>query len=418
MTGLMALNSARGQAIYATPYTIITIAGTMGEEGDTGGMNGAGLFGFPSGVTVDASDNVYVVDDLYNLVRKVAPDGGTNWLVSTIATGLDEPNSVAMDSSGNLYVVCDATLRELTPNGGGWTMTTIAGAPGNNGPSDGTNSAAQFDDPSGIAVDAAGNLYIADTDNQDIRRVVHSGTNWIVTTIAGTAEDNGSSDGTNGGAQFYFPSGIAVDAYTNLFVADGGNNTIRKITPMGTNWVVTTIAGTASVGGGALIDGTNGDASFNAPGNLTVDANDNLYVADGGDNAIRRVSPSGTNWVVTTLAGDPNGNIGTNNGTGPTAQFFDPLGIALDKSGTLFVGDTANSTIREGFVAALPNPTIAVAGANVVVSWAGSFGTLQTNANLATPNWGVYGGQVNSSNGTNSVTISPGTGNLFFRIAQ
>jgi hypothetical protein len=440
MGGFMAMTSAWGQPVYATPYTFITIAGTVGAVSDTNGNNGAGTLYNPDGVVVDTNDNLYVVDNGAYTIRKVAPAGGTNWSVSTIAglagssgssdgTGSSaqflEPTGIALDSSNNLYVTDsgNCTVRKMTLTGGSWKVTTIAGTanPGGGSFADGTNGGAQFYYPEGIAVDAAGNLYVADTFNEIIRKIVPIGTNWVVTTIAGTPGllNYGSADGTNQGAQFFLPSGIAVDSSSNLYVADGNNNTIRKIVPVGTNWVVSTIAGTASPGSGGYTDGTNGNARFNSPAGITVDVRGNLYVADLNNNAIREVSPIGTNWVTTTLAGDPNGNSGSTNGTGPTAQFNNPFGIAVDVSGNLFVGDTFNDTIRQGFVAAVPNLTIALTAANtVVVSWPGSGGVLQTNANLATANWGAYGGEVSSSNGTNSVTVSPAAGNLFFRLTQ
>ena len=149
----------------------------------------------------------------------------------------------------------------------------------------------------GITVGTNGTLYVADTDNNTIRMVVPIGTNWVVTTIAGTVDAHGATDGTNLTAQFYAPSSIAVDHAGNLFVADSGNNTIREMVPAGTNWVVSTIAGTAGTTGYA--DGTNTDAQFDYPAALTVDANDNLFVADTLNNTIRKITPVGTNWVTT-----------------------------------------------------------------------------------------------------------------------
>src|SRR5674476_340256 len=161
-----------------------------------------------------------------------------------------------------------------------YTCVTIAGTAGNSGGNNGTNSIAQFHWPEGITVDTNGNLYVVDNYEMTIRKVAPVGTNWVVTTIAGTAGNDGSANGTNGVAQFYEPASITMDGLGSLYVADGGNNTIRKVTPVGTNWVVSTIAGTAGIGGGA--DGTNSSAQFNYPSGITVDANGNLYVADSG----------------------------------------------------------------------------------------------------------------------------------------
>ncbi|HEY5233305.1 MAG TPA: hypothetical protein VIK35_07230, partial [Verrucomicrobiae bacterium] len=150
-----------------------------------------------------------------------------------------------------------------------YTFTTIAGTAGNYGGNDGTNGAAQLYRPEGVAVDTNGNLYVADNDENTIRKVAPAGTNWVVTTIAGTAGSPGGNDGTNGAAQFNAPIGITIDGTGSLYVADYGSDTIRKITPSGTNWVVSTIAGTDGVGGFA--DGTNGGAQFDQPSGIAVD---------------------------------------------------------------------------------------------------------------------------------------------------
>jgi sugar lactone lactonase YvrE len=433
LAGLAALSSAHGQAIYATPYTFVTIAGTNGAIGNVDGTNGAAQFGQPADVAVDTNGNLYVVDNSNNNIRKVAPVG-TNWVVSTIAglpngalgtadgtnqnAGFYGPTSIAIDGLGNLYVAdgVNDTMRKITPVGTNWVVTTIAGVAGPPGSADGTNGAAHFNYPSGVAVDAAGNVYVADTYNQTIRRAVLVGTNWVVTTLAGLASQGpGAADGTNQVARFSFPTGIAVDSSGNLYVADNGSSLIRKIVHQGTNWVVTTIAG--SFGGN--MDGTNTDAQFNAPSGITMDASGNLYVADSGNNVIRKMTPVGTNWVTTTLAGDPNGNVGGTDGTGTNALFNGPNGVAVDSAGKLYVADMGNATIRQGFVAAVPNLTIGLTvGNNVLVSWPGPGGTLQTNADLSTANWGVFGGTVNNSGGTNSVTLPPSGGSLYFRLTN
>ena len=440
--GLMSLTTARGQAIYATPYTFVTIAGSAGiPESGADGTNGFASFYYPEAVAVATNHNLYVVDAIANDIRQVAPLG-TNWVVTTIAGtnypggGSDDgtnqaaqfygPASIALDRFNNLYVADGGnnTLRKITPVGTNWVVTTIAGTASPNtsgGSADGTNGVAQFYYPSGIAVDAAGNLYVADTYNDTIRRAAPVGTNWVVTTIAGTAGRRGSDDGTNQNAQFFLPDGIAVDGSGNLYVADGGNNTIRKMTPVGTNWVVSTIACSILLGAN-LTDGTNTDAQFNSPATIALDASGNLYVADTGNNAIRLVAPIGTNWVVTTLAGGyngPDGTSGTNDGTGPDAQFNSPYGIAVDAAGNLYVADTGNSTIREGYLAtAAPNLAISLSAGNVMISWPGSGFTLQTNADLTTTNWGSYSGLITSGSGTNSVTLSPLGGALFFRLTN
>jgi len=261
------------------------------------------------------------------------------------------PQNVAIDTAGNVYIVhTKQVVLKATPSGTNWVVTTIAGLEGVSGTSNGTNSTARFLNPGGVAADRAGNLYIADSGNNAIRKITPCGTNWITTTIAGVANPtiSGNIDGTNGTAQFAFPLGIAVDAAGNLFIGDNGNVTIRKITHSGTNWITTTIAGTAGIGG--YLDGTNGDAQFNYLFGVAVDAADNVYVADTGNNAIRKVTPSGTNWIVTTIGGqpgDPDGSAGSDDGLTNASRFWFPVGVAVDADGNVYVADQINSIIRK-----------------------------------------------------------------------
>jgi ribosomal protein S11 len=425
--------SATAQSIYATPYTFTTIAGTAGNYGGTDGTNGAAQFHWPEGVAVDTNGNLYVADNYENTIRKVAP-AGTNWVVTTIAgtagatggtdgTGaaarFSEPVGITIDQTGNLYVADNGndTIREITPSGPNWVVSTIAGTAGIGGTADGTNGDAQFNAPSGIAVDTNGTLYVADSYYSIIRKVAPVGTNWVVTTIAGTAQNDGYADGTNGAAQFSGPSSITVDGSGNLYVADTYNYTIRKIAPSGTNWVVTTIAGQAGNSGTA--DGTNLAAQFNFSSGIASDSSGNLYVADTYNDTIRKIAPSGTNWVVSTLAGVA-GVTGSNDGTGTNALFNWPYAVATDGAGHLFVGDSINGTIRMGWIAAVPNLKVVLTATNsVVVSWPNLGGyTLQSSPDLTATNWAGYGGAVTTVNGTNSVTISPPAGKRFFRLTN
>jgi sugar lactone lactonase YvrE len=206
-------------------------------------------------------------------------------------------------------------------------------------------------------VDSAGNLYVADTSNNTIRKVTPSiagqQTNWVVTTLAGSAGSSGSADGTNSSARFNAPFGVTVDSAGNLYVADLGNNTIRKVTPsitgLQTNWVVTTLAGLAGSPGSA--DGTGSSARFSDPEGVAVDSTGNLYVGDAFNNTIRKVTPSitgqQTNWVVTTVGGLAS-VTGSADGTNSNARFNEPWGVAVDSAGNLYVGDAGNNTIRKG----------------------------------------------------------------------
>ena len=241
-----------------------------------------------------------------------------------------------------------------------YTFITLAGKAGNSGSTDGTNGAARFHYPCGVAVDNVGNLYVADGGNNTIREVTPVGTSWVVTTLAGKAGVTGSADGTNSAARFDTPAAVAVDTNGNLYVADWNNDTIRKVTPVGTNWVVTTLAGKAAVTGSA--DGTNSAARFDEPDDVAVDSAGNLYVGDSVNNTTRKVTPVGTNWVVTTLAGKA-GVTGSADGTGEAAlfSFGDGAGgcVAVDSAGNLYVTDFSNDTIRKGMPASsVPPPML------------------------------------------------------------
>lgn len=350
---------ALSQSTYE-PYTISTIAGN--GAGSVDGTN------WPVGVAVDRAGALYVTEWNNHTIRKVTPVG-TDWVATTLAgkagssgsadgtnsaARFNYPCGVAMDGAGNLFVsdVGNSTIRKVTPMGTDWVVTTLAGKAGSSGSADGTNSTARFNGAWYIAVDNAGNVYMAEWKNHTIRKVTPAGTNWVVTTLAGKAGSSGSADGTNSIARFNGPISVAADNAGNLYVGDLLNHTIRLVTPVGTNWVVTTLAGKAGSPGSA--DGTNDAARFNRPGHVEVDGAGNLYVADFMNDTIRKVTPVGTNWVVTTLAGK-SGSPGTVDGAGSAARFhfFDPSaggggGLAVDSEGTLYVAEWYNSTIRKG----------------------------------------------------------------------
>ena len=326
--------------LEAQQYSWSNFVGMPGGQGNVDGTGKAARFNHPAGVAVDGRGNVYVADYDNQTIRKVTPGG----VVTTLAghsgwgggydgTGSDAsfsgPRGVAVDVSGNLYVVEGAgTIRKVTPGG---VVTTLAGSPGVWGTADGTGSAARFNSPNGMAVDASGNLYVADQDT--IRKVTPGG---AVTTLAGSPGVSGTTDGTGSAARFNAPWGVAVDASGNVYVADNGNDTIRKVTPGG---MVTTLAGSPGVSGPD--DGTGSAARFHTPNGMAADASGNLYVAD--QDAIRKVTPGG---VVTTLAGSP-GVSGTADGTGTAARFNGPTGVAVDGSGNLYVADGGTDTIRK-----------------------------------------------------------------------
>jgi sugar lactone lactonase YvrE len=277
-----------------------------------------------------------VASDLYafaNFVGLPGTAGSADGLGSEAR--LNYPSGMVFDSAGNLLVM-DATshtIRKVTPAG---AVTTFAGMAGISGSTDGTVSEARFSYPRGAALDNAGNLLVTEQGNETIRKITPAG---MVTTLAGSPGLSGKTDSTGAEARFYDPQGAALDGGGNLYVADSYTHTIRKVTPAG---VVTTVAGNLGLAG--RTDGTGTAARFNYPMDVTVDSAGNLFVADWGNSAIRKVTPAG---VVTTLAGSSTWLSGSDDGTGSAARFFRPCGLTVDSTGNLFVSDTSNYTIRK-----------------------------------------------------------------------
>ena len=347
-------------SLRAQSYWFTTPAGLAGAPGSADGTNSTARFFSPYGVAVGGTNTLFVADTGNQTIRRLSLSG-TNWVSSTLAgragtSGSSDgtnanarfyyPFGVAVDSAGRIYVAdtYNYTIRRLAPSGTNWVVTTLAGLAGVQGTTDASNRLARFTYPQGLAVDSATNVYV--TDGSAIRRLTPRGTNWAVTTLAGVAGTSGSSDGTNQAALFYFPFGIAVDGARNLYVADQGNHTIRKVAPVGANWVVSTLTGVA--GGSGSSDGVNNDARFYFPGGVALDGAGNLYVTDSGNQTIRKLAPAGPDWLASTLAGAP-GLGGSANGTNGVARFNFPLGIATDSAGYhLYVADADNHTIRQG----------------------------------------------------------------------
>ena len=324
---------------------VTTLAGTVGSAGDTDGTGAAAQFHYPRGLAVDAAGNVFVADTSNLTIRKISPAGVVTTLAgtagsagSTDGTGaaarFNSPRGLAVDGAGNVLVADTAnhTIRKISPAG---VVTTLAGSAGSAGSTDGTGAAARFNLPIGLAVDGAGNVLVADYKNHTIRKISPAG---VVTTLAGKAGVQGSLNGTGAAARFSSPTGLAVDGAGNVLVVDYGNNTIRKISPAG---VVTTLAGTAGVQDST--DGTGAAARFSNPIGLTVDGAGNVLVADSANHTIRKISPAG---VVTTLAGTA-GSAGITDGTGAAARFNNPRGLAVDGAGNVLVADAPNHTIRK-----------------------------------------------------------------------
>jgi hypothetical protein len=265
---------------------------------------------------------------------------GTGTTASFYLSTVGGSGGLATDSAGNVYVADTGnnTIRKITPAG---VVTTLAGNPECSIPdcyTDGTVAVATFLFPSGVAVDKnTGNIYVADSGNHVIRKITPAG---MVSTLAGGGQSG--ADGTGTAAGFTFPMGITVDSWGNIYVADTGDNTIRWVLPTG---VVTTLAGGNGNNAPGSRNGTGTDALFNAPTGLATDSVGNIYVADFGNNTIRMITPAPT-AEVTTLAGSP-GVKGSFDGIGGDGLFNGPFGVAIDNAGNLYVSDTGNDTIRE-----------------------------------------------------------------------
>ncbi len=271
--------------LVSTAGVVSALAGTSGSSGSTDGTGTAARFNQPRGLALSGS-SLRLADTGNSSVRSLTTAG----VVTTLAGSLNGPQAVAFDSTGNIYVAdtLSHTIRKITAGG---TVSTLAGSNGASGSTDGTGSAARFNSPSGIAVDLTGNVFVADTTNNTIRKITSAG---VVTTFAGLAGVSGTSDGTGAAALFNRPIGLAFDGSGNLYVADAGNSTLRRISSAG---VVTTFAGLPGIAG--LQDGNSIGAYFTQPQGLAFDAAGNLYVADTGNAALRRVS---SDAVVTTIS--------------------------------------------------------------------------------------------------------------------
>src|SRR5437868_7061651 len=335
--------TTQAQSTYLS-YYFTTFAGNAPGGDGTGSQAG---FNYPYATAVDSAGNVYVADTSNHTIRKITPAGIVTTLAGLAAnsgsidgTGPDarfrDPFGVAVDSTGNVYVADtdNSTIRKITSAG---VVTTLAGTAEAAGSADGTGSAAQFYYPYGLTADDAGNVYVADTDNNTIRKITSTG---VVTTLAGLAGTFGSANGTGSAARFTYPYGVAVDAAGTLYAADSNNQEIRKITSAG---VVTTLAGSTNYPASpGSVNGVGRAARFNQPDGVAA-SKTGIYVADTNNSTIRKITSAG---LVTTLAGKA-GIYGSANGKGGAAQFNHPSGVAGDNAGNVYVADTNNNIIRK-----------------------------------------------------------------------
>lgn len=347
---------------FGNLYFADSLSNTINRIGLSGAVSRLAAIGLSGssdamlvGVAVDASGNVYAVSRGRHVVYKISPTG-----VATVFAGTERsagaadgigtnasfksPFGVAIDLNGNLFVSDDGnhTIRKITAEG---VVTTVAGAAGVTGSSDGGGSAARFNHPAGVTIDTTGNLYVVDNGNRTVRMMTTAG---VVSTVAGTALANGSKDGYGVLASFEDPYAIVADSAGHLFVSDCGNHTIRKLTPNSDTKTVTftppqtifpetatvtTLAGKPGESGSA--DGAGGDARFASPSAIAVDSAGNIIVGDGWPNGVlRKISPSG---VVTTFAGTQGSWRTSLDGVGNQASFLDFPGIAFDAVGNIYI---------------------------------------------------------------------------------
>ncbi|HEX3797459.1 MAG TPA: hypothetical protein VH413_02065 [Verrucomicrobiae bacterium] len=396
--------------VSGTTGTITILAGQTNNAGYADGTGTTAQFSGNQGIAVDSAHNIYVADFGNQCIRKSTSAGVVHTLAGLVllpgndvdATGgdarLNFPNAVAVDGSGTVYFTegqGNNTIREISSAG---IVSTVAGQDQTTGSTDATGNNARFANPTGIAV-TNGVIYVVDAGNATIREITAAGS---VSTISGSAGLLGTNDGLGSAARYSNPSDIALDLSGNIYISDRGNRTIRRLKPdivrfLFFGWISTTIAGMPGSGGIVFVDGTNSAARFVSPQGMAIDANTNIYMVDD-DSMVRRISPVGTNWVVTSLASLPNpsrghasialdgsgnlyvsrpdaasiielspsgtnwvtntiggigdGTTGSRDGAGMVAQFDSPSDLALDGSGNLFVADSQNNTIRKGIFTA------------------------------------------------------------------
>ncbi len=339
-------------SIGLSAQVVSTVAGVQGQVGALNTSARMATFNNPHGVEIDRQGNIYVADRYNHLIRKIDTDGNVSTLAGSgvagstdgqgTAASFREPWGLTVDSLGTVYVADTKNnkIRKITSSG---LVSTLAGT-GTFGLTDATNPlAASFGNPTGIAIDKKGNIYIGDHLTHLIRKISPTG---AVTTLAGNKNypnNAGFADGIGQAAQFQRPYGIEVDHQGNVYVADEWNHAIRKVTALG---VVTTLAGNGTIGN---TNATGASARFNYPWDVAIDSMGVVYVADGYNYMIRKIDITG---VVSTFAGT--GASGASDGLALMASFSGATSVSINKSNTsLTVGDAYNQLIRQ---ITLPKP--------------------------------------------------------------
>ncbi|MEH3087483.1 MAG: NHL repeat-containing protein [Xylophilus ampelinus] len=336
--GTMGTADVTGVAVACAPVAAVgTLAGS-GAAGFADGSAADARFHDPTGVVLDADGALLVADASNSRIRRVAADGTTTTLAggnagyaegSATTAQFSYPFDVSTDGRGNV-LVADSNNHRIRRIAADGTVSTLAGS-GNAGFADGSAATARFDQPFGVAADADGNVYVADYNNHRIRRIAPGG---AVSTLAGDGVP-GHADGPGSAARFSYPTDLVLDPRGGLLVVDSGNHRIRRVAPDGRT---STVAGSGTAG---YADGPATIAQFRDPRGLATDAAGNVFVADYGNNRIRRIAADGT---VGTVAGD--GVSGFADGSAATARFSNPASVAATANGDLLVGDRGNHRIR------------------------------------------------------------------------
>ncbi|MGP8217623.1 MAG: T9SS type A sorting domain-containing protein [Bacteroidia bacterium] len=348
---------------YAQNITTVAGDGTGGYSGNGGSATAAEIMN-PQGVATDSQGNIYIADPGNNVIRKVDLAGNITTVAGNNAAGytgdggaataaeLHGATNVKVDASGNIYIgdYYNNCIRKVNTSG---IISTVVGngIPGYSGDG-GQATAAEIDRPHDIAIDASGDLYIVDVNNSCIRKVNTSG---IISTFAGNGIGGYSGDGGQAtAAELDVPLSVALDASGNLYITDKFNNAIRKVNTSG---VISTFAGNGTAGyNGDGIQATS--AEINAPWGIALDAAGNVYIGDDLNNRIRKINTSGT---ITTIAGNGTPGYSGDGGVATVAKIDNPLGVAVDASGSVYIGDYSNFRVRK---VSTPYPPIANFSAN------------------------------------------------------